>query len=209
MLHRRSTALVAVLLPLAAALTSCGFDYPTDRVNTIAAGVNNREASVDVLGARVVAFAEGQGRLIGTLVSNEAEAEAPARLVAVRGEGVQVTVNKVEIAASERVNLAGDDAEPIQVTGEFTAGDVITLVYEFSTGEAVELDVPVVKHCGQYEQVEDPGFDASAAAEDSHSQEHSDEHADESPATDDHAEESDATFLCEHPTETAEEEGGH
>ena len=46
MLHRRSTAtaLVAVLLPLAAALTSCGFDYPTDRVNTIAAGTNNREA---------------------------------------------------------------------------------------------------------------------------------------------------------------------
>ena len=45
MLHRRSTAtaLVAVLLPLAAALTSCGFDYPTDRVNTIAAGANNRD----------------------------------------------------------------------------------------------------------------------------------------------------------------------
>ena len=71
MLHRRPTAtLVAVLLPLGAALTSCGFDYPTDRVNTIAAGVNNREADVDVLGARVLASADGHGRLIGTLVYN-------------------------------------------------------------------------------------------------------------------------------------------
>ena len=66
MLHRRSTAtFVAVLLPLAAALTSCGFDYPTDRVNTIAAGTNNREADVDVLGARVVAFARGGGPVLG------------------------------------------------------------------------------------------------------------------------------------------------
>ena len=50
MLHLRR-ALVAVLLPCRPALTSCGFDYPTDRVNTIAAGVNNHDAKVDV-GAR-------------------------------------------------------------------------------------------------------------------------------------------------------------
>ncbi|KAA1427416.1 hypothetical protein [Nocardioides antri] len=202
MLHRRSTALVAVLLPLAAALTSCGFDYPTDRVNTIAAGVNNRDASVDVLGARVVAFAEGQGRLIGTLVYNENTAEEPAQLVKVEGEGVEVVVTNVEVAPNGRINLADDaDAEPIQVTGDFTAGDVITLSYEFSTGEVVEADVPVVKHCGQYEHIADPGFDATDAAED--------EHAEEEHAGDEHTEEADATFLCEHPTEAPEEEGGH
>ena len=82
MLHRRSTATALVaMLPLAAVLTSCGFDYPTDRVNTIAAGVNNRDASVDVLGARVVAWSDGRGRLIGTLVYNDNDADAPAKLV--------------------------------------------------------------------------------------------------------------------------------
>ena len=44
MLHRRSTIPALLLaLPLAGALTSCGFDYPTDRVNQIAAGANDRE----------------------------------------------------------------------------------------------------------------------------------------------------------------------
>ena len=200
MLHRRSTALVAVLLPLAAALTSCGFDYPTDRVNTIAAGTNNREASVDVLGARVLAFSEGQGRLIGTLVNNENDGD-PARLTAVEGEGVQVVVSEFDIPGNASVNLAGDDADPIVVTGDFTAGDVITLTYTFSTDEVVEADVPVVKACGQYADIESPSFDSAGAAED--------EHAEEEQTEEGHEEEADATYLCDHPTEAPEEEGGH
>jgi len=205
MLHRRSTAttLVAVLLPLAAALTSCGFDYPTDRVNTIAAGVNNREASVEVLGARVVAYADGQGRLIGTLVNSVNDAEEPAVLDAVEGDadsGIEVTVSEIEIAGNDRVNLASDDVGAVVVTGDFSAGDLVTLTYAFSTDELVTLDVPVVKACGQYADITAPEFEAEAA-EETDGPEQLDEGLEE---------EADATYLCDHPTEAAEgEEGEH
>lgn len=206
MLHRRSTAtaLVAVLLPLAAALTSCGFDYPTDRVNTIAAGVNDRDASVDVLGARVLAYGDGRGRLIGTLVYNDNEADEPARLEEVTGDGITVGGGgplEVEIIPGEHVNLAAADATAIPVEGEFAAGEFVELTYSFSTEEVVTLEVPVVKPCGQYADITEPGADAGAAAE---------EIAEEEPGSEGHDEEADATYLCDHPTESAEgEEGGH
>ena len=201
MLHRRSTAtLVAVLLPLAAALTSCGFDYPTDRVNTIAAGTNNREASVDVLGARVVAYAQGEGRLIGTLVYNDNDAEEPATLDDVSGDGVTVNLPKVEVEPNGHVNLASADGPSVAVEGEFTAGDVLELTYSFSTNESVTLEVPVVKACGQYSDILAPGADAGSAAEEAG------EEGEEGVATDEETvdEESDATFVCDHPTESAE-----
>ncbi|MDZ5621273.1 hypothetical protein SFC88_10565 [Nocardioides sp. HM23] len=205
MLHRRSTAtaLVAVLLPLAAALTSCGFDNPTDRINTIGAGTNNREAQVDVLGARVVAYADGQGRLIGTLAFNDDEADEPALLEEVTGANVTVGGGRpleIEVVPNEHVNLAAEDATAIPVEGEFSAGEFLELTYSFSTDEIVTLEVPVVKPCGQYADIAAPGSDAGEAAEE----------AGEVEETESHDEEADATYLCEHPTESAEgEEGGH
>jgi len=204
MLHRRSTAtvLVAVLLPVAAALTSCSEDPRTNQINTIGAGTNNQEASVDVLGARVVAYSDGVGRLIGTLVYNDDTAEEPAVLEEVAGEGVQVGGGEplaVEVAGNRYVNLAAEDAEPIPVEGEFAAGDVLELSYSFSTDEVVTFEVPVVKPCGQYADIAAPGADTGTAAE---------EAGEEGEEID---EEADATYLCEHPTESAEgeEEGGH
>jgi hypothetical protein len=206
MLHRRSTAttLVAVLLPLAAALTSCAEDPKTNQINTIGAGTNNHEAAVDVLGARVVAYSDGVGRLIGTLVYNDNTAEDPAVLEGVVGEGITVGDGGslgVEVAGNEHVNLAAEDAEPIPVEGEVGAGDFLELTYSFSTvdgNETVTLEVPVVKPCGQYAEITAPDADAGTAAEE----------AGEEDAVDD---ESDATYLCDHPTESAEgeEEGGH
>ncbi len=52
---RRTTALsVGSLLLAAPLLSSCGFNYATDRPNTVAAGANNRDGAVDVLGAVIV-----------------------------------------------------------------------------------------------------------------------------------------------------------
>jgi hypothetical protein len=51
---RRSWALAAGALLLAVPLSSCGFDKATEREYTPAAGANNRDASVDVLGAAIV-----------------------------------------------------------------------------------------------------------------------------------------------------------
>jgi hypothetical protein len=201
MLHRRSTAtaLVAVLLPLAAALTSCGFDYQTDRVNTIAAGTNNRDAQVDVLGARVVAYSDGQGRLIGTFVYNDGEAEEPAVLEQVGAEGLTVGGGEqlgLEVPPDRPVNLAAEDAEPILVEGEFAAGDFVELSYSFSTDEVVTLEVPVVKPCGQYADILAPGADAGDAAEEAGEEGETEAAEGE--------EEADATYLCDHPTEAAE-----
>jgi hypothetical protein len=208
MLHRRSTAtaLVAVLLPVAAALTSCGFDYPTDRVNTIAAGVNDREGSVDVLGARLVAYADGQARLIGTLVYNDNDADKPAVLKSVEGaEGADATVTDlpdIEVPPAKHVNLAGDDTPLIAVTGDFTAGDVVPLTYSFSTSESVTLDVPVVKPCRQYADIASPDF-APEAADETDAPVATETPADEATA------QADDTYLCDHPTPSAEEDGGH
>src|SRR3546814_18065874 len=123
MLHRRSTIPALLLaLPLGAALTSCGFDYPTDRVNTIAAGTNDREASVDVLGARILATADGTGRLIGSFANH---GDGPASLVSVTSEAGTVTpaAKKVEITGGKSPHLATATRGP--VSGEFPPGQVV------------------------------------------------------------------------------------
>ncbi len=205
MLHRRPTATaLAALLPLVVVLTSCGFDYPTDRVNTIGAGVNNRDADVDVLGARIVAFSDGKGRLIGTFVYNENDADAPAKLVDVAGEGVTVAAQEaaIEVPPNRHVNLAGEDVAAIAVQGEFVPGDVVKLTYSFDTNESVSLEVPVVKPCHQYLDIAEPEVDPAAAEET--------EAAETEDSAESAEEEADATYLCDHPTEAAEgEEGGH
>lgn len=197
MLHRRSTIPALLLaLPLAGALTSCGFDYPTDRINQIAAGANDREGTVDVLGARILAGSDGHGRLIGTLANNNAE-DASLDAVTSEDAGLTAEVEGVEIAPGGRVNLSQD--VEVAVSGEFSAGQVVPLVYEFSTGETVELNVPVVKPCFQYADIELPEGGASEKASPSAEEEH---------AEDGHAAEGDATYVCEHATPDAGE-GGH
>ncbi|KAA1421416.1 hypothetical protein F0U44_03730 [Nocardioides humilatus] len=198
--HRRSTAtaLAAVLLPLAATLTSCGFDAPTDRVNTIAAGVNNREGSVDVLGARVVAWADGQGRLIGALAYNDNDATKPATLTGVTGEGITAVVPQgIEVDPGKGLNLASDDVAPIAVEGDFAAGEVITVTLAFSTDETASVDTPVVKPCRQYSDILAPDF-AAEAGEESEAPE-----AEESEAPAEESE-TDDTYLCDHPTVAVE-----
>lgn len=181
--HLRPTALAGlflVLVPSAAALSSCGFDYPTDRVNTIAAGANGRDASVDALGIRVLASAQGEGRLIGSLANNLDE---DASLVSVSGEGLTAELEEpIEVTGREGVNLL--DEPTITVTGDFTAGDVIDLTLSFDTDETVTLEVPVVKPCFQYADI--PAAEGESAAD---AEAEADEEA--------HSEEGgDATFTC-------------
>ena len=142
--HLRTSALLLALVPAAATLTSCGFDYPTDRVNTIGSGDNNRDNSVDALGIRVLATAKGEGRLIGAL-SNDLEERAT--LDSVESPEGQIEVADFEPVAVEGgagVNLTAE--APISLTGDFTAGDVVPL-----------------RHFGQQRREvvsEEPGVDA-------------------------------------------------
>lgn len=201
MIHRRSTIPALLLaLPLGVALTSCGFDYRTDQINTIGAGTNNREGTVRVLGARIVAVADGTGRLIGSLVNNSDEA---ASLQAVTSEDGSVTADfrPVRIPVGTNVNLA-EDVE-IPVSGDFAAGDVVGLTYEFDNGQTAILDVPVMKNCFQHADIEVSVPEEPAGSDATPGAEASEEHAEDGHAT----ESGDPTYLCDH--ETPDAGGGH
>lgn len=163
--HKRPTAIAGTLLALvtaAATLSSCGFDYPTDRVNTIAAGVNNREGHVNVLGLRILATAPGDGRLIGALANNLTES---ASLTGISSPA-DVSADKfkpIEVPGSGAINLA-TYKEQIALTGGFTAGDVVPLELTFDNGQSVSLDVPVVKRCFQYTAVPTESAQATESA---------------------------------------------
>lgn len=163
---RRSLATASAVLALAVPLSSCGFDYATQRDYTPGAGTNNRDGDVDVLSAVVVSGTEGSGTLIVSL-SNDLPDEEQA-LTAVTGErvatseGVEASpvevseFEPVEVPAGGLVNLA-EPARDIKVTGDFEAGNFLELTFEFESGERTTLSVPVVSN----EDSDWAGLDAS------------------------------------------------
>lgn len=154
----RPLATAAAVLALAVPLSSCGFDYATDRVNRVSGGATNREGDVDVLSAVVVSAAEGSGTFVASLSNNDPDHEQT--LTAIAGdEGTAITASDfdpVTISAGGLVNLA-DPAADIVLTGDFEAGDVLPLTVDFGNGERVSLNVPVVADDTGYWE----GMDAS------------------------------------------------
>jgi hypothetical protein len=167
---RRTLALATTALVLSA-LTSCGFDKATDRPYTPAAGVNNRDASVDVLNAVIVSAEDGSGTFIATLVNND-ELE-DASLESLEGlDQTQVTFSDfspIEIPAGGAVNLAEEGG--IEVEGEFEQGDFVPVSVQLGDGQRVEMDVVVVTNCGDFE-----GLDGPADCEDPDEVHASDDH---------------------------------
>ena len=154
---RRTLALATCVLAVSApVLTSCGFDYATDRIYTPAAGVNNRDASIDVLGAVIVSSEEGSGTFIASFANNSTE--EPGNVEALEGvDQTQLTAAEfapVEVPPAGLVNLA--DEGGIEVNGEVAAGEFVPVALQFGTGERVQLDVPVVTNCGAYEGLDGP-----------------------------------------------------
>ena len=112
---RRSARLLAAagaLLLAAPVLSSCGFDYATDRVYTPGAGTNDQDAEVDVLGAVVVSAEDGSGTLITSFSNNDADEPATVDLDRRRRRRRRLTVgdfDPIEIPAGGLVNLADAD----------------------------------------------------------------------------------------------------
>ena len=71
--QRRSLALAAGSLLLAAQLSACGFNNATDEIYQSSAGVDYRKGPLDVLSAVVVSDQEGSGTFIATFSNNSAE----------------------------------------------------------------------------------------------------------------------------------------
>ena len=162
MLLRHTTRKLALALGTvvlaAPALTSCGFNYATDRVYTPADGVNYRDASVDVLGADIVSAQPGSGTFIASFANNDQD--DPATVESLRGAGDDADVqveefDPIEIPAGGLVNLATEGGIPLH--DDFEAGDFVTLVVTFGDGESVEMEVPTVADCEEFE-----GLDISA-----------------------------------------------
>ena len=158
---RRNIALAAGALVLTATpvLTACGFNYATDRVYTPAAGVNNRDASVDVLGAVIVSAQDDSGTFIASFANNNADQEATVQSLSGAGSTpVQADAfPPVTIPAGGLVNLATTGG--FRVTGTFKAGDFVPVTIAFGNGQRVNMDVPVVTDTGTY-----AGLDTSSSS---------------------------------------------
>lgn len=148
---RRTTALASVALVLAPVLSSCGFDYATDRDYTPAAGANDRSGTVAVLGGVVVSDSDGNGVVV-TSFANKSVDET-VTLTGVSGQDLTVgEVAEIELAPQGFENLATADS-PITVTGEFVAGNFVPVTFAFDNGEQAEMELPVVRNCGYYAEV--------------------------------------------------------
>jgi hypothetical protein len=157
----RSLATAAAVIALAAPLTSCGFDYATERTYTPAGAANNREGVVDVLSAVVVSGAEGSGTFVASLSNNDELEEQSLTGVSGLSGSEGATIEAVEfepvtVPANGLVNLADPPAD-IVLTGDFTAGNFVPLSVDFGNGESISLNVPVVPDDGGYWE----GLDAS------------------------------------------------
>ncbi len=160
--HPRRTLRFAIgaLLLAAPVLSSCGFDYATDRVNDLTPGHTNRDGSVDVINSLIVAGHPGSGTLIGLLVNNDVEHDAALTSVTSGPDDAAADMDELTIVAGGRADLR--DAG-IRIEGTFEAGQVYDVTLTFDDGEVVEADVPVVTECGQYDGYDDaPGADDAA-----------------------------------------------
>ena len=148
---RRTTALAAFALVLAPVLSSCGFEEATDFENNIIVGANDRSGEVDVLAAVVVSAEDGEGVFVATL-TNTSTTE-PITLIGITGEGLTITEpSMLEVRKGGFVNLAEGDT-PIEVSGDFEAGNYVPVTLEFSNGEQAVMQVPVRRNCGDYADV--------------------------------------------------------
>ena len=157
---RRATALALGGLLLAAPLlTSCGFNYATDRVYTAANGVNDREASVDVLGANIVSAQDNSGTFIATFSNNDPrKSNTVESLAGADGTTIQAeSFSPITVKPGGLVNLSAQGGIP--VSGSFKAGDFVPVTVSFGNGERATMQVLVVPDSGEY-----AGLDISSSA---------------------------------------------
>lgn len=155
----RATATGALVLT-APFLSACGMSFATDQVYTQAAGANDRQGSVDVLNALIVATEDGSGTFIATLANNETNEFEGGELTSDGDDGLtgisaagdsQLTaqVSPVEIPAGGVATLADDTGIPVE--GESVRlGHFVTVELTFENAAPVTIQVPVVANNGAF-----------------------------------------------------------
>jgi hypothetical protein len=143
MQFRRSLALTTAAVALATTgLSSCGFDYATDRYYTPSTGTNDHDGTVDVLAAVVVSTEPGSGTFIASLSNGDQDEDVSLTELGMT-DGTPVEFEPVLVEKGSLVNLAEPPAD-IVLTGDFTAGDFVPLSFDFGNGERISLNDPVV-----------------------------------------------------------------
>jgi hypothetical protein len=154
---RRTTALASLALVLAPVLSSCGFDYATDRENNIAATTSDREGQVDVLGAGIVVAETGEAVFIASFSNNSDEDESSLESVS-SPDGLTFSgFEEVTVEPHGFVNLAESET-PVTVEGDLEPGSFVDVTLDFSHGESSTVGVPVHPNCGYYAEI--PGVPA-------------------------------------------------
>ena len=145
--RRRLAALAMVLL--VPVLGAC--QYQTDQVYQPSVGVNDRDGTVDVLGAVVVSSLDGEGTFVASLVNKDTSKDDT--LVSMTGDGLDVQLTApVKLPADTLVNLA--DTGAVSVTGDTVKpGKFARLTLTFESGQTTEVNAPVVPYSGEFADV--------------------------------------------------------
>ena len=180
---RRKLALAAGLVALGApVLSSCGFDYATDRPNVIAHGGFHVDGDgMRVLATRIVAANSHAGVFIATIALNPTANPATDAADAPTLTGLEERVDSeysvqvgdfkpIAVGDTGAVNLADPSIGGIPLTGDFKAGSSVPLTLTFSDGEQISIQHPVVTRCHEFADVVPQAGDkkgASASADSS------------------------------------------
>ena len=144
---RRTLALGLAGLTTTAALSACGFNYPTDRINNLTAGVNDRNGTVEVLNAVVVSKKDGSGTFVAGFANNDQTQQVQVTGMSSTSSTVtSVEAKKFGIPPNGFVNLANGGG--VLVTGTFTRGDFVNMTITYDNGETTSIGVPVVDDSG-------------------------------------------------------------
>ena len=157
---RRILASAGAVLALALPLSSCGFNYATDRIYTPANGANQRDASVDVLGAVIVAAKPDSGTFIATFTNDSSTQANSVESIIGSDDNQGVTApdfTPVKLDPNQLVNLATDGGP--KVTGTFDIGSYVPMTIGFGDGTQVSIDVPVVPNCEEWAGLDGTGGD--------------------------------------------------
>ena len=150
---RRKLTLAVATLGVVGALSSCGFDYATNRPNELVNAGFDITGPVKVTGVRIVSPSSGTGTLIATLATDDqTDTDEPIELESVTGDDITAgDFTPIEIGPHDLVNLA--TAGGIPVTGDFHAGSAFPVTLGFSNGEEVDVTAVVVTQCHEYADV--------------------------------------------------------
>ena len=147
---RRIFASGAAGLAATAALTACGFNYPTDRPYEVNSAANYRDGTVEILNAAVVAKAPNAGTFVATFVNGSTTDTVSLQSVSGDNTAIgQVTAPSLSLAPNALKNLATEGGIPLN--GTFGLGQFVNLTFQFDNGETASMSLPVVSDDGKWD----------------------------------------------------------